>query len=111
MLNAAKVSNSVQIKNITLSNNFSKVLEKMNYNLRQMDLKGKKVLITGGGSGLGQDAVRQFTDLGTRVIICGRSMIKLQQVKDVFPETKIIRCDVTDEKELTDLKEQIENLG
>jgi len=94
-----------------LSNNFSRVLEKMNYNLKQMDLKGKKVLITGGGSGLGQDAERQFTNLGAQVIICGRSPIKLQHVKDVFPATQIIRCDVTDEKELKDLKEQIETFG
>ena len=35
-------------------------------------LKGKKVLITGGGSGLGKSMAAGFLDLGAEVVICGR---------------------------------------
>ena len=35
-------------------------------------LKGKKILVTGGGSGLGKEMSRHFLTYGAEVIICGR---------------------------------------
>jgi NAD(P)-dependent dehydrogenase (short-subunit alcohol dehydrogenase family) len=35
-------------------------------------LKGKRVLITGGGSGLGRSAARRIMELGAEPVICGR---------------------------------------
>ncbi|MBM3565593.1 MAG: SDR family oxidoreductase [Alphaproteobacteria bacterium] len=35
-------------------------------------LKGKRILITGGGSGLGKSMAARFLDLGADVVICGR---------------------------------------
>ena len=35
-------------------------------------LLNKRILITGGGTGLGKAAVRRFLELGAEVYICGR---------------------------------------
>ena len=35
-------------------------------------LNGKRILITGGGSGLGKSMGRRFLELGARLVICGR---------------------------------------
>jgi NAD(P)-dependent dehydrogenase (short-subunit alcohol dehydrogenase family) len=43
-------------------------------------LKGKRILITGGGTGLGKGMARRFLELGATVYICGRR-------KEVLAET------------------------
>ena len=43
-------------------------------------LKGKKVLITGGGSGLGKSMAARFLSLGAELVVCGRR-------KEVLVET------------------------
>jgi len=35
-------------------------------------LKGRRVLVTGGGSGLGAAMGRRFLELGADLVICGR---------------------------------------
>ena len=35
-------------------------------------LQGKRILITGGGTGLGFSMGRRFLELGARLVICGR---------------------------------------
>ncbi len=35
-------------------------------------LKGKKILITGGGTGLGKAMGRRYLELGAQLVICGR---------------------------------------
>jgi NAD(P)-dependent dehydrogenase (short-subunit alcohol dehydrogenase family) len=42
-------------------------------------LKGKKVLITGGGSGLGKSMAAGFLNLGAKVVICGRRAEVLEE--------------------------------
>ena len=42
-------------------------------------LKGKRILITGGGSGLGAAMGRRFAELGGELIICGRRLELLEQ--------------------------------
>ena len=36
-------------------------------------LAGKRILVTGGGSGLGAAMGRRFVELGAELIICGRT--------------------------------------
>ncbi len=43
-----------------------------------MRLKGKTVLITGGGGGIGKVMTRTFVQEGARVLICGRSRERLE---------------------------------
>ena len=35
-------------------------------------LKGKKILVTGGGTGLGASMGHRFLELGAELVICGR---------------------------------------
>ena len=36
-------------------------------------LKGKRILVTGGGTGLGRSMAHRYLELGANVVICGRT--------------------------------------
>lgn len=59
-----------------------------------MNLKGKTILITGGASGIGLEAAKQFIALGTNVIITGRNQDKLEAAKKIHPQLTVIQSDV-----------------
>ena len=65
-------------------------------------LEGKAGLITGGGSGMGRSMAEIFTREGAKVLICGRTVSKLEETKKIVEEAggvcEIIQCDVTDEE-------------
>lgn len=62
-------------------------------------LAGKRILITGGGSGLGKSMGRRCLELGARLAICGRREAKLAETRDEFEavapgRTEIHPCDI-----------------
>lgn len=59
-------------------------------------VSGKAVLITGGGSGVGQAAARLFAQLGARVAITGRDEAKLWKTAERSPGIFVKPADVTD---------------
>ena len=64
-------------------------------------LAGKRILITGGGSGLGAAMGRRFVELGAELIICGRRLELLQTTaaqmqSDLGGKVAAIRCDIRD---------------
>jgi NAD(P)-dependent dehydrogenase (short-subunit alcohol dehydrogenase family) len=64
-------------------------------------LRGKRILVTGGGSGLGAAMGRRFLELGAELIICGRRLELLEAVAGQMrndPGGKVtpIRCDIRD---------------
>src|ERR1700740_1527183 len=64
-------------------------------------LKGKRILITGGGSGLGAAMGRRFAELGAELIICGRRLELLEQAasamrSDLRAKVTVARCDIRD---------------
>lgn len=63
-----------------------------------MTLKGKQVLVTGGGTGVGADIARAFAARGAKVIIAGRRIEPLQAIADTLPGARAIQADVTDEE-------------
>ena len=63
-------------------------------------LAGKRVLITGGGTGLGRAMALRFAELGAHLVICGRRAEPLAQTAaDVRAQGSVIeteRCDIRD---------------
>ena len=64
-------------------------------------LQGKRILITGGGSGLGAAMGRRFAELGADLIICGRRLELLEQtagaVRGEFgANVSVAGCDIRD---------------
>lgn len=64
-------------------------------------LEGKRILVTGGGSGLGAAMGRRFVELGAKLIICGRRLELLEETAarirgDLGGEVTAIRCDIRD---------------
>lgn len=74
----------------------------MNYTqkmLRDDALKGKNIVVTGGGSGLGKSMTKYFLELGANVAITSRNLEKLQNTaKELEAETGgkclAVQCDV-----------------
>ena len=64
-------------------------------------LKGKRILVTGGGSGLGAAMGRRFLELGAELIICGRRLELLEATAAEMREApggkvSTARCDIRD---------------
>lgn len=63
-------------------------------------MKGKRVLVTGGGSGAGADLALGFAAAGAVVVICGRRLGPLETVAAQHPAIRALVCDVTDEESI-----------
>ena len=57
--------------------------------LRDDALKGKVIVVTGGGSGLGKAMTKYFLELGANVAITSRDIEKLQNTAKHFPELSV----------------------
>lgn len=70
----------------------------------------KRVLITGGGSGIGADLAQAFANAGARVIIAGRTEAKLKQVAAAHSGIEYRVTDVTDATSVEALFSDIDSL-
>src|SRR3954453_17223088 len=75
-------------------------------------LAGKRILVTGGGSGLGAAMGHRFVELGAELIICGRRLELLEE-KDarmrsgIGGKVGVISCDIRDGAAVDAMMEQI----
>lgn len=72
---SVKIYRSIVIKGIPQKN----VIAQITYSLPNERLKGKKIIITGGGRGLGFAMAKKFTEEGADVLISGRNEITLKE--------------------------------
>ncbi|RZS93280.1 SDR family oxidoreductase [Aquimarina brevivitae] len=87
----------------------------MNYTakmLRDDALKGKNIVVTGGGSGLGKAMTKYFLELGAKVAITSRNLEKLQNTaKELEGETGgtclAVQCDVRHNDQVEAMRDQV----
>ena len=59
--------------------------------------KGKRILVTGGGTGLGREMVDKYLELGADIYICGRRKEVLEQTaKELMQNRKVQFCSQKD---------------
>lgn len=73
-----------------------------------MNLTDKRVLVTGGGSGIGLALAEALVVRGCRVAICGRSAEKLQDACRRVPLLRSQVCDVRQPEEIAALDRQLQ---
>lgn len=74
-----------------------------------MLLSNQKVLITGGGSGIGLALAKKFLSNDNTVIITGRNLSKLKKVKAELPNIHIFQSDVSQEAAAKKLANDLEH--
>ena len=85
--------------------------------LKEDSFKGRTILVTGGGSGLGKSMSKYLLQLGANVIICSRNIEKINKaVEELHAETggniSGYACDVRNYEEVENvIKQGIEKYG
>ena len=75
-------------------------------------LNGKRILITGGGTGLGKSIGRRYVELGARLVICGRRPEVLSAAADELRSATsgsvmTVQCDVRNADSVEAMMEEI----
>lgn len=74
-------------------------------------LGDKRILVTGGGSGLGAAMARRFLELGAELVICGRKLDRLEtaaaDMRKTGGKVTTIACDIRDGAAVEAMMDQI----
>jgi NAD(P)-dependent dehydrogenase (short-subunit alcohol dehydrogenase family) len=70
-------------------------------------LKDRVIVVTGGGSGLGAEMARRFSELGARIAVLGRRKEKLDAVISQLGGGLAISCDVRDAKAVQEAADRV----
>ncbi len=74
-----------------------------------MQLTNNKILITGGGTGIGLGITERFLQEGNTIIVCGRRKDVLENLQKKHPSVIIKQCDVSIESQREKLFDWINN--
>ena len=74
-----------------------------------MNLKNKKVLITGATGGIGNSLVKKFSDLGAKIIASGTNEQKLENIKKIYQNVQIERFKLEEHKNIEKFIEKVFN--
>ncbi len=74
-----------------------------------MILTNNTILITGGSSGLGLELAERLIAQNNTVLICGRSLDKLEKAKKKHPKLSYFQCDISKTEECKQLEKWITN--
>ncbi|MEN7538213.1 SDR family oxidoreductase [Aurantiacibacter flavus] len=72
-----------------------------------MKIDGNTILITGGGSGIGEALAHRFHDLGNTVIIAGRRLSALERAADGRANMHTMQLDVESEESISDFAKRL----
>jgi len=77
-----------------------------------MNLKNKKILITGATGGIGNSLIKKFYNLGSTVVATGTNEEKLQKIKKDFSNMHVERFKLDEHDKIEEFIEKIDkNLG
>ncbi|MEM9728072.1 MAG: SDR family NAD(P)-dependent oxidoreductase [Myxococcota bacterium] len=76
-----------------------------------MNLAGRTILITGGGTGIGRSLARQLADRRNKVLVCGRRLGALEETAETSSAIHPYACDLTDSAQIQDMLHAIEADG
>ena len=65
-----------------------------------INLKNKKVLITGATGGIGNALVKKFSILGGSILATGTKADKLDSLKKEFPDINILKFDISEHQNI-----------
>ena len=71
-----------------------------------INLKEKKVLITGATGGIGVELVKKFSSLNSAVLATGTNPDKLNLIKNQFPSVKILKFDISEHNKIEEFIEK-----
>jgi NAD(P)-dependent dehydrogenase (short-subunit alcohol dehydrogenase family) len=79
-------------------------------------LSGKRILVTGGGTGLGRSIAQRYLELGAELVICGRRTEVLEQTAQELRSAtggsvSFVQCDVRNAEQVDAMMEQIWQSG
>jgi NAD(P)-dependent dehydrogenase (short-subunit alcohol dehydrogenase family) len=79
-------------------------------------MKGKRILVTGGGTGLGKEMADEYAKLGAEVYICGRRGSVLQETANELSKTNnakvtAVECDIRVADAVEDMMTRVFNEG
>src|SRR3546814_3642641 len=74
----------------------------------EMSMRGRKVLITAGASGLGLEMAKVFTAAGASVLVCDVDAKTLEQASKAIPGLLTAVADVSDEASVAGLFDQVQ---
>lgn len=72
-----------------------------------MELQNSTILITGGTSGIGLEFVRQLMTTATNIIITGRDLSRLEEIKKKLPKINIFQSDVSKPQDIGRLHDYV----
>jgi NAD(P)-dependent dehydrogenase (short-subunit alcohol dehydrogenase family) len=76
-----------------------------------VSLEGKRIVVIGGGSGMGLAVAHAVADQGAEVVISGRTVQKLEEAaSDIAGHVEIEQVDLTDEDSVAQLFERVGTL-
>jgi NAD(P)-dependent dehydrogenase (short-subunit alcohol dehydrogenase family) len=75
--------------------------------MKAIDFRGRSVLITGGGSGIGLACAENFAEADAKIAIAEADEARCAAFAVRFPQALVVRCDVTNRVELRTLVDQV----
>ena len=78
---------------------------------KKMDVNGKLIVITGGGSGMGLEMAKSFANDGAQVVITGRTQSKLEAAAKEHKNITPFVADVAKDEDMINLRDAMEERG
>ncbi len=72
-----------------------------------INLKNKKVLITGATGGIGKALIDKFNSLGAKILATGTKNEKLDLLKKQFPDINILKFDISEHSKIEEFIENV----